>query len=156
MEGCSMKIALIAAWSLGAITIASAEAARNPDPMPGASKDECVFVRNITSWQVLDSRHIAFFTPGKRAYLMQLGMPVSDLKYAFKVAFIDRDNDGQLCGRSLDKVQAVGSLVKQPATIMGITRLDDAGLHALEEQYGVKLSRKKGGEAAEQPQDGKR
>lgn len=136
--------ALVVTWTLGAIGIAQADATKNPDPMPGASKDECVFVRNISNWRVLDSRHVVLFAPNQsRAYLMQLSAPVSDLKYSFKVAFIDRDRDGQLCGRSLDKVQAADSIVRTPVTIMGMTRLDDAGLAALEAQYNVKLTRKK-------------
>jgi hypothetical protein len=149
-----MKIMSMAAWAIAAIGIARAEATTSRDPMPGASKDECVFVRNISSWRVLDSRNVVLFTPNaRRAYLAQLGPPASDLTHAFKVAFIDRDGDGQLCGRSLDKVQAVGSLVRQPATIMGMTRLDETGLQALEAQYDVKLTRKKDRKAPEQRQD---
>lgn len=139
-----MRSTLIALWIVGAVGIARAEAARNPDPMPNAPKDECIFVRNITNWRVLDNRNVVFFTANaRRAYLAQLGSPASDLTHAFKVAFIDRDGDGQLCGRSLDKVQAVGSLVEQSATIMGMTRLDETGLRKLESQYDVKLTRKK-------------
>jgi hypothetical protein len=139
-----MNTALIVTWILGASGIAPAQGAKNPDPMPGASKDECVFVRDISNWRVLDSRNVVLFSPNQRhAYLMQLSAPVSDLKYSFKVAFIDRDRDGQLCGRSLDKVQAVDSLIRQPATIMGMTRLNEAGLAALEAQYNVKLTRKR-------------
>jgi hypothetical protein len=145
-----MKIMLVAVCMIGAVGIARAEAARNPDPMPGAPKDECVFVRNITNWRVLDQRHVVLFTANRsRAYLAQLGAPASDLTHAFKVAFVDRDGDGQLCGRSLDKIQAIGSLVPQPATIMGLTRLDDTGLQKLETHYGVKLSRKKDDQAAQ-------
>lgn len=139
-----MNTAFIVTWTLGAIGIAPAQGAENADPMPGARKDECIFVRDIGNWRVLDSRNVVLFTPNQRhAYLMQLSAPVSDLKYSFKVAFIDRDHDGQLCGRSLDKVQAAGSLVRQPTTIMNMTRLDEAGLAALETQYNVKLSRKR-------------
>jgi hypothetical protein len=139
-----MNTACIVTWTLSAIGIAPAHGAENPDLMPGASKDECIFVRDISNWRVLDSRHVVLFTPNQRhAYLMQLSAPVSDLKYSFKVAFIDRDHDGQLCGRSLDKVQAAGSLVRQPTTIMGMTRLDEAGMAALEAQYNVKLTRKR-------------
>jgi hypothetical protein len=143
----------IAASIIVAIGISPAEATRNSDPMPDAAKDECVFVRNITNWRVLDNRNVVFFTANaRRAYLAELGAPASDLTHAFKVAFIDRDRDGQLCGRSLDKVQAVGSPVGQPATIMGLTRLDETGLQELEARYDVKLTRKQDREAPEQPQ----
>lgn len=49
---------------------------------------------------MLDRTHVVLFAPNdKRAYLMQLAAPISDLKFAFKVAFIDRDRDGQLALR---------------------------------------------------------
>ena len=106
-----MNTALIVTWTLSAIGIAPAHGAENPDPMPGARKDECIFVRDISNWRVLDSRNVVLFTPSQRhAYLMQLSAPVSDLKYSFKVAFIDRDHDGQLCGRSRDNSAQRGRL----------------------------------------------
>lgn len=148
-----MKITLIAASIVAAIAIAPAEATRNSDPMPDAPKDECVFVRNVSNWRVLDSRNVVLFTANaRRAYLAQLSPPASDLARAFKVAFIDRDRDGQLCGRSLDKVEAVGSPVSQPATITSMTRLDETGLRELEARYDVQLTRKQDRESQEQPQ----
>jgi Family of unknown function (DUF6491) len=149
-----MKIVLIAVWIVGAIGIARAEPAHR-NPMPDASKkDECVFVRHISSWRVLDSGNVVLFTANaRRAYLAQLGPPASDLTHAFKVAFIDRDGDAQLCGRSRDKVQAVGSLVRQPATITSMTRLDETGLQQLEAKYDVKLTRKKDDKTADEPPD---
>jgi hypothetical protein len=152
MEGPTMRTTLIAASIIVALASAPAEATRNSDPMPDAPKDECVFVRNISSWRVLDHRNVVLFTGNaNRAYLAQLAMPASDLTYTFKVAFIDHDRDGQLCGRSLDKVQAVGSPVSQPATIMSMTRLDETGLQQLEARYDVKLPRKKERESRQPP-----
>ncbi|HKE95336.1 MAG TPA: DUF6491 family protein [Povalibacter sp.] len=150
-----MKTALILACALGSLGIAQAAAVKNPDPMPGASRDECVFVSNISNWTVLDNRNVVLFTANqKKAYLMQLGMPLTDLRYAFKVAFIDRDRDGQLCGRSTDKVAAVGvGAFREPSsTIMGLTRLDDAGLQSLEDKYKMKLGRKRDNKDAPQGQ----
>ncbi len=139
-----MKTLVILACVVGSIGIAQA-AVRKPDPMPGASKDECVFISNIQNWRVLDSRHVVLYAPtAKRTYLMQLGMPISDLKFAFSVAFIDRDRNGMLCGRSPDGVIAADSIVRQPAFISGMTRLDETGLLALETHYNVKLTRGKG------------
>ncbi len=148
-----MKTALLVASTIAALATAWAETATNPDPMPGASKDECVFVRNISNWRVLDTRNVVLYAPNeRRAYLMQLGAPISDLESSFKVAFIDRDSNGQLCGRGFDKVQGVGSPVRQPATpITGLTRLDEAGLQVLEAQYNVTLTRKKDRGAPQQP-----
>jgi hypothetical protein len=148
-----MKITLIAASIIIVIASAPAEANRHSDPMPDAPKDECVFVRNVSSWRVLDSRNVVLFTANaRRAYLAEVSPPASDLAHAFKVAFIDHDSDGQLCGRSLDKVEAAGSPVSQPATITSMTRLDETGLQELEARYGVKLIKKKDRESHEQPQ----
>jgi hypothetical protein len=144
VERAIMKATLfVAACILCSAGVAQA-AADKTDPVPGASRDECVFVDNIQNWRVLDSRNVVLYAPNdRRVYLLQLGMPISDLKFAFKVAFVDKDHDGQLCGRSTDKVVALGSIVKQPSTVMGLTRLDGAGMQALEEQYDVQLTRKK-------------
>jgi hypothetical protein len=145
VERAIMKATLfVAACILCSTGIAQAAADKKTDPVPGASRDECVFVDNIQNWRVLDSRNVVLYAPNdRRVYLLQLGTPISDLKFAFKVAFVDKDHDGQLCGRSTDKVVALGSIVKQPSTVMGLTRLDGAGMQALEEQYDVQLTRKK-------------
>lgn len=143
-----MKAALMVACVLGSIAMAQAAPVKNTDPlkeaMPGASQDACVFISNISNWRVLDSRNVVIFAPNaKRSYLMQLASPISDLKFAFQVAFIDRDHNGMVCGRSVDRLVASDSVVRQPTIIRGVTRLNDAGLEALEAQYGVKLTRGK-------------
>lgn len=149
-----MKTTLFAAACiLCSAGVAQSAADKRTDPVPGASRDECVFINNIQNWRVLDSRNVVLYAPNDaRAYLLQLGMPISDLKFAFKVAFVDKDNDGQLCGRSRDKVVAADSIVKQPSTVMGLTRLDGAGMQALEEQYKVQLTRKRNAKTPAQPQ----
>jgi hypothetical protein len=50
-----------------------------------------------------------------------------------------------------------GTTFRTPSTILGMTRLDDAGLAQLEEKYDVRLTRKKKGAPAAgsaQPQEG--
>jgi hypothetical protein len=104
---------------------------------------------------VLDSRNVVIYAPNyKRAYLMQLGSPISDLKFAFKVAFLDKDRDGRLCGRSPDRVIAADSIVRSPTLISGMTRLDEAGFEALESKYKVKLTSKKSPKDETPPQAG--
>jgi len=111
-----MKTALVAACAIASIGLAQAEAVKNSDLLPGASKDDCVFISSIQNWRVLDSRNVVIYAPNyQRAYLMQLGTPISDLKFAFKVAFIDKDHDGQLCGRSPDRVVAADSIEQDNA-----------------------------------------
>lgn len=150
-----MKTALIAACAVASIGLAQAEAVKNADPIPGASKDECVFISNIQNWTVLDSRNVVIYAPNyRRAYLMQLGSPISDLKFAFKVAFLDNDRDGRLCGRSPDRVIAADSIVRSPTLISGMTRLNTTGFEALEAKYKVKLTSKKPAKDAPPPEAG--
>ena len=159
LTGVFMKSALIMACAIASIGLAQAEVVKNADPVPASSKDDCVFISNIQNWHVLDSRNVVIYAPNyKRAYLMQLGAPISDLKYAWKVAFLDKDHDGRLCGRSPDRIIAPDSMVRVPVLISGLTRLDSAGFEALEAKYNVKLTSKKkpkeaasSGEAAAEP-----
>ena len=72
-------------------------------------------------------------------------MPLPELKFANRLAFVDRNHNGMLCGYGMDRIVMAdsGSAFRTPSTILGMTRLDDAGMAQLEEQYDVRLSRKK-------------
>jgi hypothetical protein len=50
-----------------------------------------------------------------------------------------------LCGYGMDRIVIAdsGFGIRTPSTILGMTRLDDAGLAQLEEKYDVRLTRKK-------------
>ena len=50
-----------------------------------------------------------------------------------------------LCGYGMDRIVVADSSAafRTPSTILGMTRLDDAGIAQLEEQYDVRLTRKK-------------
>ena len=83
-----------------------------------------------------------------------------ELKFANTIAFVDRNHDGMLCGYGMDRIVAVdsGPGFRTPATVLGMKRLDDAALAQLEQQYDVRLTRKKvaaapAGTAQEQPED---
>lgn len=129
---------------LGSISLAHAATDQQPDPFSGADKNACVFINDIQNWRVLDSRNVVLFAPNaKRMYLMQLGMPISDLDFSFRVAFIDKDHDGQVCGRSPDRLRAMGSIVREGSNIMGLIRLDPAQTEALEAKYKVSLDGRK-------------
>ncbi len=129
---------------LGSIGIAQAAVDKPPDPFAGADKDACVFINSIQNWRVLDSRNVVLFAPNaKKMYLMQLGMPISDLDFSFRVAFIDKDHDGQVCGRSPDRLRAMGSIVREGSNIMALIRLDPSQIEALEAKYDVSLTDKK-------------
>ena len=129
---------------MGSMGIAHAAADKQPDPFAGADKNACVSINFIQNWRVLDSRNVVLFAPNaKKMYLMQLGMPISDLDFSFRVAFIDTDHDGRVCGRSPDRLRAMGSLVREGSNIMALIRLDPSQIEALEAKYDVSLTDKK-------------
>jgi hypothetical protein len=141
-----MKNTLVCAAVFAAASIgigASAQAATNSSSRAG--RNECLFTRTIQDFRPLYSHKMVIWGPGRKAYLVELSMPLFDLKFANRLAFVDRDNNGMLCGYGMDRIVVADSSAfsRTPSTILGMKRLDDAGIAQLEEQYDVRLSRKK-------------
>jgi uncharacterized protein DUF6491 len=108
--------------------------------------NECVFARTIYDFKPLDRNKVVIWAPTRsKAYLLELSMPMPELKFANRVAFVDRNHDGMLCGYGMDRLIVADSSpgLRTPATIMGMKRLDDTDLAQLEQQYNVKLTRGK-------------
>ena len=108
--------------------------------------NECVFARTIYDFNPLDRNKVVIWAPTRsKAYLLELSMPMPELKFANRVAFVDRNHDGMLCGYGMDRLIVADSSpgFRTPATIMGMKRLDDTELAQLEQQYNVKLTRGK-------------
>jgi hypothetical protein len=152
----------VIAWAMSMAAVASAPALAATDTSSHAGKNECVFARTINDFKVLDRNKMVIWAPSRsKAYLVELSMPMPELKFANTIAVVDRNHDGMLCGYGMDRIVAVdsGPGLRTPATVMGMTRLDDAALAQLEQQYDVRLTRKKvaeapaAGTAQEQPQD---
>lgn len=152
-----MKNTLVFAAVIAAAGIsigASADAATTR-----AGKNECVFTSAIHDFRPLDRNKMVIYGPGRKAYLAELSFPVPELKFANRLAFVDRDHNGMLCGYGMDRIVVADSSVsfRTPSTIIGLQRLDDAGLAQLEQQYDVRLTRKKKDAPAAgsaQPQEG--
>ena len=120
-----------------------------------------MFARTINDFKVLDRNKMVIWAPSRsKAYLVELSMPMPELKFANSIAVVDRNHDGMLCGYGMDRIVVADSAAasfRTPATIMGMKRLDDAALAQLEQQYDVRLTRKKVAEApARQPQDSRK
>lgn len=142
MKNACMLAAVVAAAGL-AVGASSAQATTTHSS-PRAGKNECVFTRSIYDFKALDRHNLVIWAPSRsKAYLVELGMPLPELKFANRLALVDRNHDGMLCGYGMDRIVVADSSFAQPATIMGMTRLDDAGLAQLEEKYDVRLTRKK-------------
>jgi hypothetical protein len=128
MKNTLLLAAVVAAAGIGIGASADVSAASTR-----ASKNDCVFTRSVHDFRPLDRSH------------MVLSFPLPELKFANRLAFVDRDNNGMLCGYGMDRIVIAdsGFGIRTPSTILGMTRLDDAGLAQLEEKYDVRLSRKK-------------
>jgi hypothetical protein len=108
-----------------------------------ANKDACLFVRSIHDFRPLDRTNLIVWAPGRRdAYLVELGFPLPELKFAHRLAVVDRNHDGMLCGFGMDRIVVPDSFGSQHATIRSMTRLDEAGIAELETKYNVRLARK--------------
>lgn len=149
------------AMSIGAGASAHAAAAAAAKDQSRTGNNDCVFARTINDFKVLDRSKMVIWAPSRsKAYLVELSMPLPELKFANSIAVVDRNHDGMLCGYGMDRIVVADSSAagfRTPATIMGMKRLDDAALAQLEQQYNVRLTRKKLAEAPagtpqEQPQ----
>ena len=139
MKSSLVFAAVLAALGLGAGASAHAAATR-------ASKNDCVFTRSIYDFKALDRNNLVIWAPSRsKAYLVELSMPLPEIKFANRLAFVDRNHDGMLCGYGMDRIVVADSSAafRTPSTILGMTRLDDAGIAQLEEKYDVRLTRKK-------------
>jgi uncharacterized protein DUF6491 len=155
-----MKNTFVFAAALAAAGIASGASANASTSTSHAGKNDCVFTSAIHDFRPLDQHKMVIWGPGRKAYLVELSMPLPELKFANRLAFVDRNHDGMLCGYGMDRIVVADSGIgfRTPSTILGMQRLDDAGLAQLEQQYDVRLTRKKKDAApaagAAQPQAG--
>jgi Family of unknown function (DUF6491) len=150
-----MKNTLVLAAVVTAAGI-SFGASANAATSTHAGKNDCVFTSAIHDFRPLDRNKVVIYGPGRKAYLVELSMPMPELKFANRLAFVDRNHDGMLCGYGMDRIVVAdsGFGFRTPSTILGMQRLDDAGIAQLEEQYDVRLTRKKKAPAVAQPQAG--
>lgn len=127
-----------------AFAVAASSYGTSVDEQTKVEKDACASLIRIGGVRALDSRTAVIFSSmGKPAYVVTLSMPLPDLNYAVRYAYIDRDGDGRLCGRSGDAIGIPNSGIGMPSRIMALTPLDAGKIQALEEKYQVTLTKKK-------------
>ena len=139
-----MKNTFVFAAAL-AVAGTSIGASANASTASHAGKNDCVFTSAINDFKPLDRNKMVIYGPGRKAYLVELSMPLPELKFANRLAFVDRNHDGMLCGYGMDRIIVAdsGFGLRTPSTILGMQRLDAAALAQLEQQYDVRLTRKK-------------
>ncbi|HTE40878.1 MAG TPA: DUF6491 family protein [Steroidobacteraceae bacterium] len=113
-----------------------------PADKPKANLESCFFSRFVHDWRTLDDRNLIVWAPNNRqAYHVQLIFPLFSARYEYRLAFIDGDRDGRLCGHGRDSIgETDRSAAGQRSSITSITRLDAESIAKLEEKYKTKLT----------------
>jgi hypothetical protein len=121
----------------------AAEPAKPTDPAPKANDNACAWFASIDDWRELDNRHLIVWASRNEFYELELSTPLFDLGSAESIAFVDHNSDGRVCGFGMDKVVVPHSSISGSSTIIGMTKLDEAGLAQLADQYKIKLRQPK-------------
>ncbi|HEU0225312.1 MAG TPA: DUF6491 family protein [Steroidobacteraceae bacterium] len=88
-------------------------AAAAPLPAPGQSRpigklarsNDCIFQSSISSFRVLDDRHVVLYGFGQReVYLAELGAACFDVESQSTLGTVDGDMNGQICGYGRDGI----------------------------------------------------
>lgn len=149
-NACSLSLIAVCAAALLALP-AQAEDAKPADKPTKADDNACTWFHSIDDWRALDNRNLVVWASRKEFYHVQLGMPLTDLRFADSIGFVDHNNDGRICGFGMDEIVIPHSSVFGHSNIISMTRLDDAGLAALGEKYHVKFGGKKKTPAPQKP-----
>ena len=112
MKNTLLFAAIVAAAGIGIGASADASATSTR-----ASKNDCVWTRSINDFTALDRNKVVIWGPGRRAYLVELSMPLPELKFANRLAFVDRNHDGMLCGFGMDRIVVADSSVGVPHAV---------------------------------------
>lgn len=134
------RLALAVAILAGTMGVANATSATPPKQ----NGNECIFIRTVGNYRVLDDRNLVIWAPGRRdAYHVELSMPLFSLNSSFQMAMIDRDHDGRLCGFSMDRIGVRDFGHPESSSIRSMTKLDKAGIIDLEQKFKTELRSKK-------------
>jgi hypothetical protein len=96
------RLAALGLASLGALAaigcaVTGAHSEHPGAPLPGS--DACVFIRNVSDWEVIDATTMIVYAPMRKdPYLLKLFEPVPELNFHERVGFEDAAHNGQLCG----------------------------------------------------------
>ena len=140
-----VRIMMILFSALLCGSVAFADGSASSSSSSAKRENECVYSDQITGWNVLDSRHVVIWSPTyKQAYLITLVVPLPDTTVSMALAFVDKDQDGMICGRSPDGIAVPDTGIHTiPSTIIGMHKVDAAELQQLSDKYHVNLVPKK-------------
>jgi hypothetical protein len=96
---------------------------------------DCILIRTIRDYSLLDDQNLLIWGPGKRAYFVTLFRPSFELRSSFQLGFDSRDD--QLCPFGGDGI-VVGSLHQESIGIQSISRVSEEQAEQLLIRYGRK------------------
>ncbi len=96
---------------------------------------DCILIRTIRDYSLLDDRNLLIWGPGKRAYYVTLFRPAYELRSSIRIGFSSRDD--QLCPYGGDGI-VVGTLNREKVGIQAISRVTEEEAEQLLVRYGRK------------------
>ena len=96
---------------------------------------DCILIRTIRDYRLLDDRNLLIYGPADRAYYVTLFRPSFELRSSFQLGFESRDD--QLCPFGGDAI-VVGSLNREEIAIQSISRVTEEQEEQLLVRYGKK------------------
>lgn len=109
-----------------AATVATAAAQSVPIGRVARGND-CIFQSSISSFRVLDDRHVVLFGFGERdVYLAELAPACFDIGSQSSLSTVDGDLNGQICGYGQDGVSFRGVARREECRILALERLSKA------------------------------
>lgn len=111
------------------------------------SGSDCILIRTIRDYRLLDDRNLLIYGPGDRAYYVTLFRPSFELRSSFQMGFSSRDD--RLCPFGGDAI-VVGSMRREEIAIQSISRVTEEQEEQLLVRYGKK---EPAGEQAPAPKD---
>ncbi|MFQ6006826.1 MAG: DUF6491 family protein [Woeseia sp.] len=135
-----MKILLKQSFIVLTLSIfSSLFAARAEDPDPEFDLDyrgsDCIWIRTIRDYAVLDDRNLLIWSSGKRPYFVRLSTPSWGLRSSFQIGTVSRDD--QLCPYGGDEL-VFGSTRRDRARIASIRRVSEDEAEWLLVRFGKK------------------
>lgn len=96
---------------------------------------DCILIRTIRDYSLLDERNLLVWGPGKRAYYVTLFRPAYELRSSIRIGFSSRDD--QLCPYGGDGI-VVGTFNREKVGIQAISRVTKEEAEQLLVRYGRK------------------
>jgi Family of unknown function (DUF6491) len=133
-------------WGVGALrfllasllalaTVLPAACARSASPGRTSEPADCIMLRTINDFDVLDANDLVIHGPGDTAYHVVLTTPSIGIEGEIAIGVLD-DGDGRVCPYGRDAIIIEGALTEE-IRIRSIDRIDTAELEALQVQFGV-------------------